>query len=104
MKNRTKTVTRRNGWKFLKPGEIVMAVEKCQGLKKGEKIKKIHPIKIIDVMFEPLNNIDDKELIKEGFSDYDTFQFIEMFVKSHKGINPSSIITRIEFEHLDLML
>ena len=34
---RTKTVTRRLGWWFLKPGDVVWACEKCMGLKKGEK-------------------------------------------------------------------
>jgi hypothetical protein len=36
---RTKTVTRRMGWKDLKPGTLLMAAEKCQGLGKGGKIK-----------------------------------------------------------------
>jgi len=38
IRNKTKTVTRRDGWLFLKPGDIVQACVKCQGLKKGEKI------------------------------------------------------------------
>lgn len=37
--NQTKTVTRRLGWATLKPGTLVRAVRKCQGLKKGEKIE-----------------------------------------------------------------
>lgn len=35
--NQTKDVTRRNGWAFLKPGDLIQPVEKCMGLKKGEK-------------------------------------------------------------------
>ena len=41
IKNRTKTVTRRLGWNFLKPGEVVNACEKCRGLKAGQKVQ--HP-------------------------------------------------------------
>ena len=34
-KARTKTVTRRFGWWFLKPGDVVRGVEKAMGLKPG---------------------------------------------------------------------
>lgn len=37
-KSRSKDVTRRIGWWFLKPGDVVMGVEKGMGLKKGEKV------------------------------------------------------------------
>lgn len=45
VRNREKNVTRRNGWWFLKSGDIVNAVEKTMGLKKGEKIKRICQIR-----------------------------------------------------------
>jgi hypothetical protein len=32
-----KTVTLRLGWVNLKPGDVLMGVEKCQGLRKGER-------------------------------------------------------------------
>ena len=32
VRDRTKTVTRRVGWKTLQPGEVLRAVEKGQGL------------------------------------------------------------------------
>ena len=54
VRNRTKTVTRRNGWWFLKPGEIVNAVEKAMGLKRGEKIKRICQIRIVSTRAESL--------------------------------------------------
>jgi len=41
IKNKPKTVTRRLGWWYLQPGNIINAVEKGMGLKKGEKVKKI---------------------------------------------------------------
>ena len=36
VRNQTKTVTRRFGWWFLKPGDMVQPVEKAMGLRKGE--------------------------------------------------------------------
>jgi len=41
MRARTKTVTRRLGWWLLKPGEIIMAVEKSRGRKKGNKLSRL---------------------------------------------------------------
>ena len=41
VKKKEKTVTRRCGWWFLKPGDVVNAVEKSMGLKKGEKIARV---------------------------------------------------------------
>ena len=52
---RTKTVTRRLGWEFLKPGDLVQAVVKCQGLKKGEKVEPLAELRIVAVRRESLN-------------------------------------------------
>jgi hypothetical protein len=41
VRNRSKTVTRRLGWWGLQPGTILQAVEKAQGLRKGEHVKPI---------------------------------------------------------------
>lgn len=98
--NETKTVTRRNGWKFLKPGDVLMAVEKCQGLKKGEKIKPIKPIRVISTHPELLRGITKEEVIMEGFPDMTTGEFVEMFCKTHKGCTPDNVINRIEFEYI----
>ncbi|MCK9592988.1 MAG: hypothetical protein M0Q91_13370 [Methanoregula sp.] len=53
----TKDVTRRLGWAFLKPGDHFMAVEKAQGLKKGEKIRKLGQCVCVWNQPEPLNFI-----------------------------------------------
>jgi hypothetical protein len=81
VREKTKTVTRRNGWWFLKPGEIVNAVEKCQGLKKGEKIKKICQIRIVSTRSEALFCITEKECILEGFPGMRPDEFIKRSVK-----------------------
>ena len=100
IKNKTKTVTRRDGWLNLKEGEIINAVEKCQGLKKGEKIKSICQIKVTKITREPLNKITPEECIKEGFQALTPSDFIEMFCASHKDCYPEKVITRIEFEYV----
>ncbi len=100
VRSRTKTVTRRLGWVNLKEGEILQGVEKCQGLKKGEKIQPLCKIQVILVDREPLDDIIREDVIKEGFPEMTCEQFIKMFCKSHKGCTPSTIITRIEFEYV----
>ena len=41
-----KFVTRRLGWRFLKPGTRLMGCEECQGLKPGEKLVKLGEIEL----------------------------------------------------------
>lgn len=99
--NQTKTVTRRVGWKNLKPGEMIQPVYKSQGLKKGETVKKLgNPVRVIRVERIPLDVIDDCDLIFEGFPDLTHDEFIEMFMKMNKGCDRNSIVTRIEFEYI----
>ena len=100
MRDKTKTVTRRNGWWFLKPGDLVNAVEKAMGLKKGEKIKRIGQIRIIRTEKVPVKQIDHQDLIKEGLPHMSPEEFITFFCKSHRGCDEETIINRIEFEHL----
>jgi len=95
--NKTKTVTRRVGWKNLKAGELLAGVKKAMGLKKGEKIETLGTIRVISKTFEPLNAITKEEVIKEGFPEMSVLQFIEMFCKTHKGCTPETEITRIEY-------
>ncbi len=102
----TKDVTRRMGWINLKQGEILHAVEKAQGLKKGETVKKLGTIRVKDVRREPLRRLTDEESYgrlecqREGFPYMEPSEFVEMFRKSHKGCVSSSMVTRIEFEKI----
>lgn len=57
IRDRTKTVTRRLGWKTLRQGEVLNAVVKCQGLKKGEKIEKLATIRVTDVRGQFLDRL-----------------------------------------------
>ncbi|MBL4800733.1 MAG: hypothetical protein JKY45_02495 [Emcibacter sp.] len=100
VRNRTKTVTRRYGWLFLKPEEILNGVEKAMGLKKGEKINRLCQIRVVSVRQEPLQAITQEDVIKEGFPDWTPAEFIKMIVDNY-GKHPSELINRIEFEYVD---
>ena len=100
IKNRSKTVTRRRGWSFLKHGDILNACVKCMGLKKGEAIQKLCQIRVIDVRVEQLNVITQEECFKEGFPEKTPEEFVTMFV-THTGGLTCELITRIEFEYVE---
>lgn len=108
VRDRTKTVTRRLGWEDLKPGTELCAVEKSQGLKKGEKVKKICVIRVTDVRRETLRLMADDadygkaEAVKEGFPDLGGYGFALMFC-DHNGVEIDEDVTRIEFEYVDAM-
>lgn len=95
----SKTVTRRLGWISLKPGDTLCAVEKSQGLKKGEKVRKLGTILVVDVRREPLGEIEHGDCDLEGFPEYDPYQFVYFFCE-HNGCTPDAVITRIEFERV----
>lgn len=106
MRKREKSVTRRLGWSFLKPGDLVCAIEKGQGLKKGEKVKRITVIEIVDNYPEPLRYMLDRpdygdiEVIKEGFPWLTKEQFVAMFC-THNGVTPETTVNRVEFEFIE---
>ena len=57
VRDRTKFVTRRNGWKNARIGQVLDACVKCMGLKKGEKIEKICQIRLTGVRQERLDRL-----------------------------------------------
>jgi hypothetical protein len=100
IKNKTKTVTRRQGWAFLKVGDRIQPIEKGMGLKKGAKQKLIGlPILITKVTEEPINTITEDEVVKEGFPELSPSEFVEMYCKANK-CKPTDLCRRIEFEYL----
>lgn len=99
IRNRTKTVTRRLGWSFLKPGDILNACVKCQGLKKGEKIERICQIRVVKIGLLRVCDINHEDLVKEGFPDWTEGQFIDFFCE-HNDMIPCDVVNRIEFEYM----
>jgi len=99
IKDRSKTVTRRFGWWFLRVGEVVCAVEKAMGLKKGEQVERLALVRIISTRPEPLNAITQEDCVKEGFPGLTPAEFVTM-LRSHYSREPDATINRIEFEYV----
>lgn len=100
--NQTKTVTRRFGWLFLKPGDLVQPVEKAMGLKKGQQARKIGGlIRIVSIQTEPLCMITKSDCIAEGFPDFTPDDFVAMIQKANPRASISTPVNRIEFEYME---
>jgi hypothetical protein len=97
---RTKTVTRRLGWQFLEAGDEVIAVEKGQGLRKGERARRLVRLRIKSVRRERLCVITKREVDREGFPTLTVSEFVRMFCRGFR-CEPLDHITRIEFEYLE---
>lgn len=105
MRRREKTVTRRLGWDSLTAGQLLCAVEKGMGLKKGETVKRICIVRVVSVRKEPLTKLlyDDAygraEVIKEGFPGMTPLEFVDMFC-GHNKIDRAWRVNRIELEYV----
>lgn len=81
---REKTVTRRavETWTRLRPGEVVVAVEKGQGLKAGERHRVLAVIEIVDVRIEDLAAITADDCAREGFPEMSPADFVAFYRKA----------------------
>lgn len=102
---KVKTVTRRLGWDFLKPDDIVNACVKCQGLGKGGKIERICQLRIKSVEKQRLSVMcerkpwGDLEAEREGFPELSGKEFVAMFCE-HMKCDMHAEVNRIEFEYV----
>lgn len=105
MREFRKTVTRRYGWHKAKPAQIVMAIEKGQGIAKGERVVPICEIQLLtprweraDLMVTDLE-YGERECVLEGFPELSPKEFVEMLCDFNKK-RPDELVHRLEFRHL----
>ena len=97
----TKTVTRRIGWKTAKVGDVVQPIEKGQGLKKGETVRRLGcPIRFTAVDRVVLGDITPQDVYREGFPQMTARAFVEFFKAANGGLK-GQIVTRLQFEYLE---
>jgi hypothetical protein len=66
VRDRTKTVTRRLGWAFLRPGDTLTLCRKVMGRKAGEPLLRLAEVEVVDVRRVPLYDIDLEDVEAEG--------------------------------------
>ena len=97
---RRKTVTRRTGWLFLKPGDTLTLCRKVMGRRKGDPLVRLAEVEVVDVRREPLFHMTMEDCAREGFPDWTPTQFLDFFT-FHMGGDIAQEVTRIEWRYLD---
>ena len=108
VRDRTKTVTRRKGWTFLKPGDRLTLCRKVMGRKPGEALERIVDVEVIHVQRHSLSDLlaadpqeAREEMRKEGFPGMTPGEFIHQFFVYAQGMSSHDLVTRIEWRYLD---
>jgi hypothetical protein len=98
---RTKTVTRRAGWRMLHVGDQLTLCRKVMGRRRGELLDRIAAVEVTSVRREPLDAITAADVAAEGFPHMTPAQFVAFFCRTHRGCAPDTEITRIEWCYID---
>jgi hypothetical protein len=108
VRDRTKTVTRRKGWQFAKPGDRITLCRKVMGRKKGEPLERICDVEVVHVQRHPLSlllSADPQEvrdeMAAEGFPDMSPDEFVQRFFVDAQGMSPDDEVTRVEWRYLE---
>lgn len=112
VRDRTKTVTRRKGWTFLKPGDRLTLCRKVMGRKKDEPLVRVAEVEVVSVRREPLTDLlggaapwwteyGREEMVREGFPGHDPHWFVAELFTVAQGIAADDEVTRIEWRYLD---
>ena len=96
---RTKTVTRRLGWCFLKPGDRLTLCRKVMGRRPGEVLHRLADVEVVDVRRERLDAITADDVTAEGFPDMTPAQFVSFFT-AHMRCPADAQVTRIQWRYL----
>lgn len=100
VRDRTKTVTRRKGWTFLRPGDRLTLCRKVMGRKPGEPLVRIAEVQVVDVRRELLTGLGEIEVAREGFAGMDPDEFVRRFFTEAQGMAAEAEVTRIEWTYL----
>lgn len=98
----TKTVTRRIGWRDLKPGDELLAVRKSMGLRKGERQHVLGRIRVKSARREALFSMLAGDCAAEGFPNMTPSVFVTFFCGANKCQRETEV-TRIEFEVIEYL-
>jgi hypothetical protein len=101
VRDRSKTVTRRDGWRFLQVGDRLVLVRKAMGLRRGEEVVRIAAVEVTSVRRERLDAITLADVIAEGFPGKTPAEFIAFFCETHRGCAPAAEVTRIAWQYLE---
>ncbi|MEU7140847.1 hypothetical protein ABZ942_15455 [Nocardia sp. NPDC046473] len=97
---RTKTVTRRVGWRMLEVGDRVTLCQKVMGRRRGEPLVRIVDVEIVSIDRQLLDTITAQDVVAQGFPEMTPPEFVAFFCAAHKGCFPETEVTRIQWRYL----
>ncbi|WP_242528643.1 hypothetical protein [Mycobacteroides abscessus] len=98
VRDRAKTQTRRDGWEWLLEGDQLALCPKYRGVRREDR-ELITIVDVLSVRREPLRAITATDVLAEGFPDLSPAEFVAFFCRTHRGVRPDSVITRIEWAY-----
>lgn len=101
VRDRTKTVTRRKGWRDLKAGTRLTLCRKVMGRRQGEPLVRIVDVEVVSVRREILKTITPEDVAREGFPGMHPLDFVHRFFVEAQGMQADDEVTRIEWRYLD---
>jgi hypothetical protein len=96
---RRKTVTRRLGWTFLKPGDRLTLCRKVMGRKPGEPLIRLAEVEVVSVRRERLSAVTREDVEREGFPGMSPREFARFF-QEHMRCRLDDDVTRIAWRYL----
>ena len=113
--NHAKTVTRRLGWRSLKPGDRLILCRKVQGRRRGDgtvdPLVRLAEVEVVSVRQERLWDITADDVAREGvdpgvFSEWHSentpptpHEWVIWFCEQ-MNVQPDQVVTRIEWRYL----
>lgn len=101
--DRAKTVTRRLGWTFLKPGDRLTLCRKVQGRRRAdgtvEPLVRLAEVEVVSVRRERLTAITTADVRREGFPDWRPVDFRVFFAQAMR-VPSNAEVTRIEWRYV----
>ena len=102
VRDRTKTVTRRDGWRTLHiAGDRFTLCRKVMGRPRSEPLERLAVVEVTSVRRERLDAITAGDVAAEGFPEMTPAEFVSFFCRSHRGCDPGTGVTRIEWRYCD---
>jgi hypothetical protein len=97
----TKTVTRRTGWRMLRVGDQLILCRKVMGRRKGDPLKRIATVEVTSPRHERLDLITAADVAAEGFPQMTPAEFVVFYCATHHGCDAATEVTRIEWRYLN---
>lgn len=96
---RTKTVTRRLGWRHARPGDRYLAVVKARGVPVAKR-EVLAVIEVVEVYQEVLADMCPTDVAREGFPGKTRRWFVDHFCRNMR-CKPTDFVTTIRFRYVE---